>query len=104
MPSGLSCGFGSLCREIGRELLEQIGRPVDVFCGSVGTAGMVMGVDDVLNGATRQTGPLQPGGGHLRLSRGGGDQADGGEVVGAAVVAGSPGAVATQTVGCGVGT
>lgn len=42
-------------REIGRELLEQMDRPVDVFCGSVGTAGMVMGVDDMLNGATRQT-------------------------------------------------
>lgn len=36
-------------REIGRELLQQMDRPVDVFCGSVGTAGMVMGVAETLN-------------------------------------------------------
>lgn len=42
-------------REIGRELLEQMDRPVDVFCGSVGTAGMAMGVAEALNGETTRT-------------------------------------------------
>ncbi len=31
-------------REIGRELLEQTDRPIDVFCAMVGTAGLAMGV------------------------------------------------------------
>jgi cysteine synthase A len=31
-------------REIGRELLEQMDRPIDVFCAMVGTAGLTMGV------------------------------------------------------------
>ena len=31
-------------REVGTELLEQLGRPIDAFCASVGTAGLVMGV------------------------------------------------------------
>jgi cysteine synthase A len=31
-------------REIGRELLEQMDRPIDVFCAMVGTAGLAMGV------------------------------------------------------------
>jgi cysteine synthase len=31
-------------RSIGRELLAQIARPIDAFCGGVGTAGMLMGV------------------------------------------------------------
>ncbi len=31
-------------RGIGRELLQQIGNRIDVFCGGVGTAGMLMGV------------------------------------------------------------
>lgn len=29
---------------IGRELLQQVARPIHVFCGGVGTAGMLMGV------------------------------------------------------------
>lgn len=29
---------------VGRELLEQMDRPIDVFCAAVGTAGLVMGV------------------------------------------------------------
>ncbi len=31
-------------RNIGKELLKQIDRPIDAFCGGVGTAGMLMGV------------------------------------------------------------
>jgi cysteine synthase A len=31
-------------REVGRELLEQMDRPIDVFCAMVGTAGLAMGV------------------------------------------------------------
>jgi cysteine synthase A len=31
-------------REIGRELLEQMDRPIDAFCAMVGTAGLAMGV------------------------------------------------------------
>jgi cysteine synthase A len=34
-------------REIGRELMEQVPR-IDVFCGMVGTAGMLMGVASIL--------------------------------------------------------
>jgi cysteine synthase A len=37
--------------QIGRELLNQIDRPIDVYCGAVGTAGMLMGVSRVLKGA-----------------------------------------------------
>lgn len=33
-------------RGIATELLEQIDEPIDVFCGGVGTAGMLMGVSD----------------------------------------------------------
>lgn len=29
---------------IGRELLQQVAGPIHVFCGGVGTAGMLMGV------------------------------------------------------------
>jgi cysteine synthase len=36
-------------REIGRELLEQLDRPIDVFCGAVGTAGLTMGVAEALD-------------------------------------------------------
>jgi cysteine synthase len=35
-------------RQIGREILEQLDRPIDVYCGAVGTAGMLMGVAGVL--------------------------------------------------------
>lgn len=31
-------------RNIGKELLRQLDRPIDAFCGGVGTAGMLMGV------------------------------------------------------------
>jgi cysteine synthase A len=31
-------------RKIGQELLLQVDRPIDAFCGTVGTAGMLMGV------------------------------------------------------------
>lgn len=35
----------------GNELVEQIGRPVDAFCGGVGTAGMLIGVSTELKKA-----------------------------------------------------
>lgn len=35
-------------RRIGDELYDQLDRPIDVFCGAVGTAGMVMGVASAL--------------------------------------------------------
>ena len=38
-------------REIGRELVEQMDRPVDVFCAAVGTAGLAMGVSGALQDA-----------------------------------------------------
>src|SRR5215212_1701973 len=34
--------------EIGRELVEQAGGPIDVFCGAVGTGGMLLGVTQAL--------------------------------------------------------
>ncbi len=34
---------------IGRELLQQMDRPIDAFCASAGTAGMVMGVAEALH-------------------------------------------------------
>ena len=49
---------------IGRELAEQVGKPIDVFCGGVGTAGMLMGVSRALkqrHSATRVV-ALEPGG------------------------------------------
>lgn len=36
---------------VGRELLEQLDRPIDVFCAAVGTAGLAMGVSAALDGA-----------------------------------------------------
>lgn len=36
---------------IGREILAQLDRPVDLFCGAVGTAGMLMGVSRILREA-----------------------------------------------------
>jgi len=33
---------------IGKEIIEQLDKPVDVFCGAVGTAGMIMGVSAAL--------------------------------------------------------
>jgi cysteine synthase A len=38
-------------RKIGEELLDQLDRPIDVFCGAVGTAGMTMGVAHALAAA-----------------------------------------------------
>ena len=35
-------------RKIGDELLEQLDRPIDVFCAMVGTAGLTMGVSSAL--------------------------------------------------------
>ena len=35
-------------RGIGRELIEQMDRPIDVFCAAVGTAGLAMGVSSAL--------------------------------------------------------
>ncbi len=35
-------------RKIGDELLEQVDRPIDVFCAMVGTAGLTMGVSSAL--------------------------------------------------------
>ncbi len=42
-------------REIGRELLEQVDRPIDVFCAMVGTAGLAMGVSGALAAAGADT-------------------------------------------------
>jgi cysteine synthase A len=36
-------------RSIGAELLEQMDRPIDAFCASVGTAGLAMGVSGALH-------------------------------------------------------
>ena len=38
-------------RQIGRELLDQVDRPIDAFCAMVGTAGLAMGVSSVLKAA-----------------------------------------------------
>ena len=39
----------ALCyKEMGREIISKIPQPVDAFCGAVGTAGMIMGVGEVL--------------------------------------------------------
>jgi cysteine synthase A len=35
-------------RKVGEELLEQMDRPIDVFCAAVGTAGLAMGVSAAL--------------------------------------------------------
>jgi cysteine synthase A len=47
---------------IGRELLEQTGGAVDVFCGAVGTAGMIAGVSRALKagGSTARIVALEP--------------------------------------------
>ncbi len=36
--------------KIGEELLSQLPQPIDIFCGAVGTAGMLMGVAHALQG------------------------------------------------------
>jgi cysteine synthase A len=38
-------------RKVGEEILEQLDRPVDVFCAAVGTAGLAMGVSHALHAA-----------------------------------------------------
>ncbi|UFH56825.1 PLP-dependent cysteine synthase family protein [Spirosoma sp. KNUC1025] len=38
-------------RRIGEEILEQLNRPIDAFCGGIGTAGMLMGVSSALRSA-----------------------------------------------------
>jgi cysteine synthase len=38
-------------QKIGEELLGQFNRPIDAFCGGVGTAGMLMGVSQALKAA-----------------------------------------------------
>lgn len=38
-------------RKVGEELLEQLDRPIDVFCAAVGTAGLAMGVSTALSDA-----------------------------------------------------
>lgn len=42
-------------RGIGRELLAQVDRPIDAFCGAVGTGGMIMGVASELRAANPDT-------------------------------------------------
>jgi cysteine synthase A len=42
-------------RRAGEELLSQIGRPIDVFCAAVGTAGFSMGVAGALREASPST-------------------------------------------------
>lgn len=37
--------------DVGRELVEQLDRPIDVFCAAVGTAGLTMGVSQALHAA-----------------------------------------------------
>ncbi len=36
--------------KMGKEILDQIGIPIDAVCGAVGTAGMIMGVGTVIRG------------------------------------------------------
>lgn len=49
-------------RGIGRELLQQLDRPIDVFCGAVGTGGLAMGVSEALadGGSTARIVVLEP--------------------------------------------
>lgn len=44
-------GYG----EIGRELVEQVGGPIDAFCGGIGTGGMLIGVSRALRAANPDT-------------------------------------------------
>lgn len=41
--------------QIGRELLEQVDRPIDAFCATVGTAGLLMGVSRAFAKAGAET-------------------------------------------------
>lgn len=42
-------------RIMGNEIIEQLGAPVDLFCAGVGTAGMFMGVAQVLRTTNKET-------------------------------------------------
>ena len=42
-------------RKMGKEILSQLNEPIDVFCGAVGTAGMVSGVSQELKQASSGT-------------------------------------------------
>lgn len=42
-------------REVGRELVEQMDRRIDVFCAAVGTAGLAMGVSEAFEAAGSNT-------------------------------------------------
>ena len=42
-------------RDIGHELVEQMDRPIDVFCAAVGTAGLAMGVSEALEDSGSNT-------------------------------------------------
>jgi cysteine synthase A len=66
-------------REIGRELLEQLGT-VDAFCGAVGTAGMLVGVSQALKsgGSKARVVALEPAGSPvLTTGRGGAHRVEG---------------------------
>jgi cysteine synthase A len=66
-------------REIGSELLEQIG-PIDVYCGAVGTAGMLVGVSRALKaaGSRARIVALEPTGSPvLTTGRGGAHRVEG---------------------------
>jgi cysteine synthase A len=66
-------------REIGRELLEQLG-PIDAFCGAVGTAGMLVGVSRALKagGSRARIVALEPAGSPvLTTGRGGAHRVEG---------------------------
>jgi cysteine synthase len=66
-------------REIGVELLKQIGR-VDLFCGAVGTAGMLVGVSRALKdaGSTARIVALEPAGSPmLTTGKGGAHRVEG---------------------------
>lgn len=66
-------------REIGVELLQQVGR-IDVFCGATGTAGMLVGVSQALKagGSRARIVALEPGGSPmLTTGRGGPHRVEG---------------------------
>ncbi len=40
---------------LGKEILSQLNKPIDLFCAGVGTAGMAMGVSKILKDANPKT-------------------------------------------------
>ena len=40
-----------LDEEAGEEIVRQLAKPIDVLCGAVGTAGMIMGVGSTVRAA-----------------------------------------------------